>query len=138
LERILVELSITELPQLVNVVKGDMSLVGPRPEGGERVSRYSAWERQRLTVKPGITGLAQVHGLREQHSSEEKCRFDLQYLLDASLFLDLSLLLQTIWTLAARTFQRGPASSGLPITERKASFLQEMVPSAHRSQSGTD
>jgi lipopolysaccharide/colanic/teichoic acid biosynthesis glycosyltransferase len=138
LERVLVELSITELPQLVNVLKGEMSMVGPRPEGLDRVSRYAAWERQRLTVKPGITGLAQVHGLREEHSSEEKCRFDLQYLLDASPFLDMSLLLQTIWTVAARAFRRSSVSSRPAVSERNVSFLQEIVPSAHRSQSGTD
>jgi len=138
LERALVQLSITELPQLVNVLKGDMSMVGPRPEGLDRVSRYTAWETQRLTVKPGITGLAQVQGLREEHSSEEKCRFDLQYLLDASPFLDMSLLLQTIWTLAARAFQRSPVSSRPVVPVRNTSFLQEIVPSAHRSQSGTD
>jgi len=138
LEQALVQLSVTELPQLVNVLKGDMSMVGPRPEGLDRVSRYTAWESQRLTVKPGITGLAQVHGLREEHSSEEKCRFDLQYLLDASPFLDMSLLLQTIWTVAARAFQRSPVSSRPAVPAPNTSFLQEIVPSAHRSQSGTD
>jgi lipopolysaccharide/colanic/teichoic acid biosynthesis glycosyltransferase len=138
LEQALVQLSITELPQLLNVLKGDMSMVGPRPEGLDRVSRYSAWESQRLTVKPGITGLAQVHGLREEHSSEEKCRFDLQYLLDASLFLDMTLLLQTVWTIAARAFQSGSVSSRSAVPVRNPTFLQEIVPSAHRSQSGTD
>jgi len=138
LEQALVQLSITELPQLLNVLKGDMSMVGPRPEGLDRVSRYSAWESQRLTVKPGITGLAQVYGLREEHSSEEKCRFDLQYLLDASPFLDMSLLLQTVWTIAARAFQSGSASSRPAAPVGNPTFLQEIVPNAHRSQSGTD
>jgi len=105
-ENILSELSLTELPQLWNVLKGDMSLVGPRPEALDRVCRYSEWQQQRLTVKPGITGLAQVQGLREQNSSEEKTRFDLQYLLHVSLWTDLSLLLQTIWTLATRSTRR--------------------------------
>src|SRR5581483_3062783 len=100
---LLLKLSITELPQLWNVVCGQMSLVGPRPEAPERVFRYSEWQQQRLAVRPGITGLAQVHGLREQHSSEEKTRLDLQYLLHSSVWTDLSLLLQTIWTLATRT-----------------------------------
>src|SRR5205807_8812152 len=104
LQRLLQRLSITELPQLLNVLKGEMSLVGPRPESRDRVDHYTEWERQRLTVKPGITGLAQVHGLREQHSSEEKCRFDLQYLLKPSPLMDLSLLLQTSWTLITRMF----------------------------------
>ena len=75
-ERFLVQFSFTELPQLFNVLRGDMSLVGPRPEAPERVKHYSMWQRQRLTLKPGLTGLAQVHGLREQHSSEEKVHFD--------------------------------------------------------------
>jgi len=101
-EWILVRFSLTELPQLWNVLKGDMSLVGPRPESPERVKHYSMWQRQRLSVTPGVTGLAQVNGLRENHSSEEKAHFDLQYIFHWSLFLDLSLLLQTIFTLVAR------------------------------------
>jgi lipopolysaccharide/colanic/teichoic acid biosynthesis glycosyltransferase len=95
-------LSLTELPQLWNVVRGDMALVGPRPESMERVKLYSDWQRQRLKMPVGVTGLAQVHGLREQHSSEEKTRFDLQYIFHWSLFGDLSLLLQTVWTLIVR------------------------------------
>jgi lipopolysaccharide/colanic/teichoic acid biosynthesis glycosyltransferase len=101
-ERVLGELSLTELPQLWNVLRGEMSLVGPRPESFDRVCRYSEWQQQRLNVKPGMTGLAQVQGLREQHTTEEKTRFDLQYLLNSSLWTDLSLLLQTMWTLATR------------------------------------
>ena len=81
---------------IIECPRGDMSLVGPRPESPERVRHYSDWQQQRLSVKPGMTGLAQVHGLREQHSSEEKTRFDLQYLLNPSPLADLSLLLQTI------------------------------------------
>jgi lipopolysaccharide/colanic/teichoic acid biosynthesis glycosyltransferase len=101
-ERFLVRWSLTELPQLWNVWRGDMSLVGPRPESVERLKCYSEWQRQRLRVRGGITGLAQVHGLREQHSSEDKARFDLQYILRWSPFLDLSLILQTVWTLLSR------------------------------------
>lgn len=104
-EQFLQQLSITELPQLFNVLRGNMSLVGPRPESRDRVRRYSEWQQQRLAVKPGMTGLAQVHGLRDQHSSEEKTRFDLQYLLNPSPLTDLSLLLQTFWTLAVRLFR---------------------------------
>ncbi len=139
LEQILHNLSITELPQLWNVLKGDMSMVGPRPESADRVMHYSEWERQRLTVKPGITGLAQVHGLREQHSSEEKCRFDLQYLLDYSPFLDLSLLLQSIWTLVARSIYKKPPSE-IPVREigTEAMSLQEIVQRAHRTQPSAD
>ncbi len=101
-ERFLVQFSLTELPQLLNVLKGEMSIVGPRPEAPERVKHYSMWQRQRLTVKPGLTGLAQAHGFREQHSSQEKIHFDLQYIFHWSLFLDLCLILQTGWTLLRR------------------------------------
>jgi lipopolysaccharide/colanic/teichoic acid biosynthesis glycosyltransferase len=101
-QRFLVQFSFTELPQLFNVLRGEMSLVGPRPEAPERVKHYSMWQRQRLAVKPGLAGLAQVHGFREQHSSEEKAHFDLQYIFHWSLFLDLCLILQTAWTLLQR------------------------------------
>jgi lipopolysaccharide/colanic/teichoic acid biosynthesis glycosyltransferase len=101
-ERMLCRFSLSELPQFWNVLRGDMSLVGPRPEGPERANRYSAWQQQRLSVKPGMTGLAQVHGLREQHTSEDKTRHDLQYMLCPSLLKDLSLLIETIWTLTTR------------------------------------
>ncbi len=101
-EKLFVDLGLTELPQLWNVLRGDMDLVGPRPEPPERVKHYSDWQRQRLKIKPGITGLAQIHGLRDQHSAEQKTRYDLQYIQRWSPFLDVSLILQTAWTLVAR------------------------------------
>lgn len=116
-EKLFVDLGLTELPQLWNVLRGDMGLVGPRPEAPERVKHYSDWQRQRLKIKPGITGLAQIHGLRDQHSAEQKTHFDLQYILRWSPFLDLSLILQTVWTLTARLWRRKaeppPADSAL-------------------------
>jgi lipopolysaccharide/colanic/teichoic acid biosynthesis glycosyltransferase len=108
-ERLFVRWSLTELPQLWNVLRGDMSLVGPRPESAERLKYYSDWLRQRLKVRGGVTGLAQVHGLRDQHASEDKTRFDLQYIFNWSPFLDLSLILQTVWTLAFRGLGQEPA-----------------------------
>jgi sugar transferase EpsL len=144
-EGLLQQLSITELPQLFNVLWGDMSLVGPRPESTERVHHYSEWERQRLSVKPGITGLAQVHGLREQHSSEEKTRFDLQYLLNPSPLTDLSLLLQTSWTLIIRVFrhpQLNSAEQVVPLNKTAADFrfpsVEGGLQHAHRSQPSAD
>lgn len=107
-EKLFVDLGLTEMPQLWNVVRGDMDLVGPRPEPPERVKHYSDWQRQRLKIRPGITGLAQIHGLRDQHSAEQKTHYDLQYILRWSPFLDLSLILQTAWTLAARVWTRKP------------------------------
>lgn len=106
-EQVLQQLSVTELPQLWNVLRGEMSLVGPRPEGLDRVRHYTDWHRQRLNVKPGMTGLAQVHGLRDQHELEDKTRYDLQYILHRSLFQDFSLLLQTLWTLMGRIRRLG-------------------------------
>ena len=105
LERWLRMLSVSELPQLWNVAKGDMSLVGPRPESEERVKRYSDWQRQRLVCKPGMTGLAQVHGLREESSSEDKAYYDLRYIQDWSLLTDLALIVQTVWTILRRLFR---------------------------------
>jgi lipopolysaccharide/colanic/teichoic acid biosynthesis glycosyltransferase len=144
-ERMLEKLSLTELPQLWNVVRGEMALVGPRPESPQRVQCYSEWQRQRLIVKPGITGLAQVHGLREQHSSEEKARFDLQYLLNPSPLTDVSLLLQTLWTLAIRLIRysrlsppHAIASTESAFNEFTSPFLQETLQGAHRSQSSAD
>lgn len=139
LERFLVQFSFTELPQLLNVLRGEMSLVGPRPEAPERVKHYSMWQRQRLNVKPGLTGLAQVNGLREQHSSEEKVHFDLQYIFHWSLFLDLCLILQTGWTLLLRLVQEHPIV--IPPLLKPMSAVNLEIGSmcnADSAQSGTD
>jgi len=139
-ESILQNLSVTELPQLINVLRGEMSLVGPRPEGLDRARRYTDWHRQRLTVKPGITGLAQVHGLRDQHSSEDKTRYDLQYILRRSLFQDISLLMQTAWILAARIVRvRVLESPQGALAEKDVNIdFQENLAHAHSSQSSAD
>jgi lipopolysaccharide/colanic/teichoic acid biosynthesis glycosyltransferase len=102
-ERVMDSFGIAELPQLWNVLRGDMSLVGPRPERLDRVKHYSEWQKQRLAVLPGLTGLAQVQGLRDHNSSEEKTNFDLQYIASWSLSSDLVLLVQTLWTLFSRS-----------------------------------
>jgi lipopolysaccharide/colanic/teichoic acid biosynthesis glycosyltransferase len=138
-ELILQHLSITELPQLWDVLRGEMSLVGPRPEPPEKVKHYSDWQRQRLNVKPGITGLAQVHGLRDEHSSEDKTRFDLQYMLGRSFFIDASLILQTSWTLITRLVQlpRAKFRDGAPGTHATFSF-EENLQRAHSTQSSAD
>src|SRR5262249_24383895 len=94
-ELMLEHLSITELPQLWNVLRGQMSLVGPRPDPTSCLPQYSEWQQRRLKIKPGMTGLAQVHGLRESSPPEQKTRFDLQYVVNPYLLWDISLLLQT-------------------------------------------
>ncbi|MGH9395299.1 MAG: sugar transferase [Terriglobia bacterium] len=98
----LVRYSISELPQVWNVLRGDMSFVGPQPESPERVRHYSAWHRRRLQLKPGITGLAQVKGLREKDSSDLKTKYDLEYAANYTPLVDLALVLATINTLASR------------------------------------
>jgi lipopolysaccharide/colanic/teichoic acid biosynthesis glycosyltransferase len=139
-EVVLQHLSVTELPQLWNVLRGEMSLVGPRPEAPEKVKHYSDWQRQRLTAKPGITGLAQVHGLRDQHSSEDKTRFDLQYMLNRSPFIDISLVLQTFWTLTVRLLQlpRLKVQRNFPSEPRPNLSFEESLTSAHSTQSSAD
>jgi len=87
--------SIDELPQLFNVLLGDMSLVGPRPPLPSEVCQYEPWQRRRLSVKPGLTGLWQVSG-RNQVDFEQWMALDLQYIDNWSLWLDLVILLRTV------------------------------------------
>lgn len=86
--------SIDELPQLLNVLKGDMSLVGPRPALAEEIVLYKPWQLQRLMAPPGMTGLWQVSG-RSDIPFEEKCLLDIYYIENWSLGLDLQILVQT-------------------------------------------
>lgn len=86
--------SIDELPQFWNVIRGEMSLVGPRPHEPEEVARYERPHRQLLTIKPGITGLAQVSGRSDLQFATE-ARLDIFYIEHWSLFLDLSILVRT-------------------------------------------
>jgi lipopolysaccharide/colanic/teichoic acid biosynthesis glycosyltransferase len=87
--------SLDELPQLLNVVRGDMSLVGPRPALPDEAARYGDYVRRRLVVKPGLTGLWQVNG-RSDLSWEESVRLDLRYVENWSLVLDLQILWKTL------------------------------------------
>ena len=94
--RFLRRFSLDELPQFFNVVRGDMSLVGPRPELPYLVERYQPWQRKRFAVPPGITGWWQVSGRSDKpmHLHTEE---DLYYIQNYSLSLDLQILLKTIW-----------------------------------------
>ncbi len=87
--------SFDELPQLWNVLRGEMSLVGPRPALPQEVAKYSDWNRKRLRIRPGVTGLWQVSG-RSDISFPEMIRLDLFYIENWSLWLDCKLLLRTI------------------------------------------
>jgi len=97
LGKILRRLSLDELPQLLNVFKGEMSLVGPRPELPYLVENYQHWQRRRLSVAPGITGWWQVHGRsdRVMHLHTED---DIYYVENYSIWLDLQIIIRTIWT----------------------------------------
>ena len=94
--RALRRLSIDELPQLVNVLRGQMSLVGPRPPLPEEVARYERWQLRRLSMKPGLTGLWQVSGRAGLDDFDRWIALDLAYIDQWSLWLDLKILLQTI------------------------------------------
>jgi len=95
LGRFLRKSSLDELPQLWNVLRGDMSFVGPRPEETKFVDRYDIWQRRRLKVKPGITGLQQIK-CRGTLSLAERVRYDVYYVRKRSLLMDIWILLKTI------------------------------------------
>jgi exopolysaccharide biosynthesis polyprenyl glycosylphosphotransferase len=87
--------SIDELPQLINVLKGEMSVVGPRPPLTREVVRYDRWHNLRMSVKPGITGLWQVSG-RNSIGFDEMVRLDLKYIRERGLLYDIKIILRTI------------------------------------------
>jgi lipopolysaccharide/colanic/teichoic acid biosynthesis glycosyltransferase len=93
--------SLDELPQLFNVVRGDMTLVGPRPAIPYEVAEYPSWYRERFSAKPGLTGYWQVSG-RSERTYEEMVRLDIEYAQRRSLGLDLSILLKTPWVVLSR------------------------------------
>ncbi len=107
---------IDELPQLINVFKGDMSLVGPRPTLIEQVNRYSKEHKRRLEMKPGLTGWALVNG-RNVLSWPEKIKLDIWYIDHWSLWLDLKILFKTVWVvifLREGIYGKGGINTGYP------------------------
>jgi lipopolysaccharide/colanic/teichoic acid biosynthesis glycosyltransferase len=97
-------LSIDELPQLVNVLRGEMSLVGPRPTLAYQVAQYTPRQRRRLEVRPGITGWAQIHG-RAALPWEERIELDVSYVDHRSFWLDAWILLRTPLALFSGTYK---------------------------------
>ena len=93
--RVLRRTSLDELPQLINVARGEMSIVGPRPTLAEQVALYDHRQRQRLAVKPGLTGLAQIRG-RNALPWAERIEHDLEYVQTRSLWLDVRILVATV------------------------------------------
>ena len=102
--RILRRLSLDELPQLWNVVRGEMSIIGPRPTLRYQVERYDAQQARRLEVKPGITGWAQVHG-RASLPWEERIALDVWYVTHRSAWIDLKILAKTPLVLFSGTYK---------------------------------
>ncbi len=93
--RLLRRTSLDELPQLINILRGDMSLVGPRPEMPFIVDKYTSWQRHRLDVKPGLTGMWQIMG-RKELPLHDNLGYDYYYIRNQSLMLDFTILLRTI------------------------------------------
>jgi lipopolysaccharide/colanic/teichoic acid biosynthesis glycosyltransferase len=96
LGRILRRFSIDELPQLLNVIVGHLSLVGPRPHLPDEVAKYTQLQRRVFTVRPGVTGLAQISG-RSNLPFDEEVKLDMRYIEDWSLGLDLWILWRTVF-----------------------------------------
>ena len=102
--RLLRRLSIDEIPQLWNVVRGEMSLIGPRPTLAYQVERYTPRQRRRLEVRPGITGWAQIHG-RARLPWDERIELDVWYVEHRSPWVDLKILARTPRALFAGTYK---------------------------------
>lgn len=93
--------SFDELPELINILKGDMAIVGPRPLLVRYLTRYNETQARRHEVRPGLTGLAQVNG-RNAISWEEKFRYDVEYVDNLSLMLDIKIILMTVLKVVKR------------------------------------
>ena len=98
--------SIDELPQLINVLKGEMSLIGPRPLSAENLNRYNSRQALRQNMCPGISGLTQATYRGQARSWEERLELDVWYVENWSLWLDLKILIMTLYTLWIRIFTR--------------------------------
>jgi len=101
--RFLRKFSLDELPQLWTVVKGDLSLVGPRPAGPHELKRYEFWHKRKLSIKPGMTCLWQVNGRNAVNDFDDWVRMDIEYIENWSFWLDLKILFRTAWVVVAGT-----------------------------------
>lgn len=111
--------SLDELPELFNIVKGDMSIVGPRPLLVEYLSYYTQEEKKRHDVRPGLTGWAQINGRNAIHSWEERFKFDLEYVKHVSFAMDLKIIFFTVY----KVFKRSDIQVG---SEIKAGRLDQV------------
>ena len=95
--------SLNELPQLWSVLKGDMSLVGPRPAGPHELQRYELWHKRKLSAKPGITCFWQVRGRNSISNFDDWVRLDLEYIQTRSFWVDCKILARTAWVVVRGT-----------------------------------
>jgi lipopolysaccharide/colanic/teichoic acid biosynthesis glycosyltransferase len=127
--RFLRRTSLDELPQLWNVLRGEMSLVGPRPDLVEQAAHYNESDRRRLAVRPGITGWSQIHG-RDEIPWHERFEHDAWYVEHWSLGLDARILLKTL----PRLFRREPTplEDTMNIERARAKSRERKTPSEHK------
>ncbi len=119
--------SLDELPQLFNVIKGEMSLVGPRPTLGYQVNQYNEVQRRRLRVKPGITGWAQING-RNAIPWEERIKLDVWYVENWSLKLDFYIMFRTLKTWVRKEGLYGPSGVNYDFNPNQESPGQAICP----------
>ena len=103
--RVLRKFSLDELPQLYSVLKGDMSLVGPRPNFMDEVNRFESWHRRKMSLKPGLTCLWQIMGRNEIRDFDKRVELELQYIDNWSLWLDIKILFKTVGAVLRGTGQ---------------------------------
>lgn len=125
--------SLDELPELFNVIRGDMSLVGPRPLVPQYDPYYTAEERERFGVRPGITGLAQISG-RNDLPWDARLAADVEYARNASLALDLRILLRTLWLVVRRRGARpDPRGAMLDLDVERGGGVSQRLDGPHVS-----
>lgn len=118
--------SLDELPELFNILKGDMSIIGPRPLLVEYLPRYNEEQRRRHEVRPGLSGLAQANG-RNAISWEQKFKYDVEYVDHVTFLGDWKIIFQTIWNV----LKRDGISSDIAVTMEKFMGTEESVESKH-------
>lgn len=121
--------TLDEMPQLINVLKGDMSIVGPRPQLAEFMDHYTAYQMRRHEVRPGMTGLAQVSG-RNNLSWEEKFDLDVKYVDEYSFFLDFKIMFKTVKVMSKKEGINAPDQT-VGATRFSNNPAQESKSSAH-------
>lgn len=132
--RFLRKTSIDELPQLINILLGNMSIVGPRPTLPYQVEKYSDYQKRRLLVRPGLTGLAQVSG-RNSLSWEEKIELDIRYVESVSFVRDLSVILKTVPVVFKAEKQEFVKHDS--ISEHKGGVLSDVGAKENKSDHGS-